>query len=169
MQNWLEETKAKLNAVPRWVSLTQIADEAELQISWLSAFAAGKIDEPGIGKVQKLYDYLCLSAQFKRPERLLFSNIIEMNSSSRHDQLHGVYVVWENDTCLYVGVSNDIIRRVKEHAYNGKLQNHKPTHIDIIYTEDDEAADVYKLPRVRHKLEAIKIKTLQPILNIAGK
>ena len=169
MVNWLKETQAKLAAVPRWVSLTQIADEAELQISWLSAFAAGKIDEPGIGKVQKLYDYLLLARRFKRPERLTFDELMKLTAPLLSSDLPGVYIIWENDLCLYVGVSNGIITRIKHHRHTGKLQNYNPTHVDIIYTENDEAADVYTLPRVRHKLEAIKIKTLQPILNKLGK
>lgn len=62
MTNWLEETQALLSAVPRSVTLSQIAAEADLQLSWLSAFQAGKIEEPGIKKVQKLYDYLTSDA-----------------------------------------------------------------------------------------------------------
>jgi len=37
------------------------AKEADLDVSWLSMFNRGKITEPSVNKVQKLYEYLSKS------------------------------------------------------------------------------------------------------------
>ena len=56
--DWLEETRALLRKAPREITLTRIAHDTGLQLTWLSAFERGKMIDPGIRKVQKLYNYL---------------------------------------------------------------------------------------------------------------
>lgn len=40
------------------LTLVQIAEDTELDYSWLSKFAQGRIPNPGVSGVQTLHDYL---------------------------------------------------------------------------------------------------------------
>jgi transcriptional regulator with XRE-family HTH domain len=53
-----EATRSLLAAQPRTISLASIAEGAGVKRSWLSAFSRDEIPDPGVKKVQRLYDYL---------------------------------------------------------------------------------------------------------------
>jgi hypothetical protein len=53
-----ERTKALVEAAPRHITLTVMARETGLTVSWISRFAAGKFPNPGVHHVQALHDYL---------------------------------------------------------------------------------------------------------------
>ena len=53
-----DKTLALVRAVPRSVTLQQIADEAGLPAAWLSAFARGEIDNPSVCRIERLWEYL---------------------------------------------------------------------------------------------------------------
>ncbi len=54
--NWHQKTLALLNATA--IPLCKIAKDNGVSVDWLSRFKRGVIPEPGIGKVQKVHDYL---------------------------------------------------------------------------------------------------------------
>lgn len=155
MSTWLEQTREKLRDAPRWLTLSQIAAEADLQVSWLSAFAADKITDPGVTKVQRLHDYLCLVPTERRPERIKFD---EHKDYPTHQLAGGVYIIWSDKTCVYVGTSHKMFKRLRDHARDERIMKHNPTHVDLIYAEGDA-----------HALEMVKIKALKPVVNVRGK
>lgn len=61
---WHEKTLSLLKATP--IPLRTIARDNDLSVDWISRFKRGVIPEPGIGKVQKLHDYLA-GRQKRRP------------------------------------------------------------------------------------------------------
>lgn len=157
MSNWLDDTHKKLLSLPRWVTLSQIAQDTGLLVSWLSAFSGGKISDPGIQKVQKLHDYLSQLPVKLKPARLPFSEIHPIHHLS--DSI-GVYIIWANEKCVYVGTSGRMVKRVCDHKKNELIMSHNPTHVDFLYTDENESAEF---------LERVKIKSLQPIVNKKGK
>jgi hypothetical protein len=56
--NLVDKTRELLKNRPAWMSYTKIRTDTELTESWLTWFAANKGNDPGAGKVQRLYDYL---------------------------------------------------------------------------------------------------------------
>lgn len=157
MSSWLEEAHKKLAGLPRWVTLSQIALDTGLQVSWLSAFASGKISDPGIRKVQKLNDYLDLLPTKLKPTRIKFG---EQYRAHPDNDSAGVYIIWANDLCVYVGTSQGMLTRLCDHTNNDKILAYKPTHIDLIHVDDNG---------YRKELERIKIKSLNPVVNIKGR
>lgn len=58
MSKLLEDTHKLLEALPRSVSLIEIAKNTGLKITWLSALSRNQINDPGVKKVEKLHNYL---------------------------------------------------------------------------------------------------------------
>lgn len=54
----LEETRARLDALPRGTTLTEVHKGCGVSIAWLSRFASGKMPNPGVIQVEKLCEYL---------------------------------------------------------------------------------------------------------------
>lgn len=160
--NLLEDTQNKMAALPRWVSLSQIAKDTELQVSWISAFAANKIEDPGVKKVQRLFDYLQIIQYEKKPTRICFG---EQYRSHPNEGFEGVYIIWSGSVCVYVGTSQNMMHRLCDHKFNEKIVDKNPTHIDLIYV--DEYATEQK-GEARRNLEKMKIKSLKPLLNKTG-
>jgi len=154
---WLDDTRARLQAAPRWLTLSQIATDTGLQVSWLSAFAGNKITDPGIQKVQALYDYLCIVPTGSKPERIKFA---EHKNYPADDAAAGVYVIWSNDLCVYVGTSHKMFKRLRDHARDAHIMQHGPTHVDLVYVDGNDVQ--------RHALERTKINALAPVVNVQG-
>lgn len=58
-ENWLDKTKELLKStINGQVTLSHIANNAGVEVAWLSAFELGKIKNPGVKNLQKLHDYL---------------------------------------------------------------------------------------------------------------
>ncbi len=54
----INETRRKLVNRPRTKTMEEIAEQAEVSITWLSRFANNRVPEPGASKVQRLYEVL---------------------------------------------------------------------------------------------------------------
>ena len=152
MKTWLEKTQQQLRNAPRWLSLSQIAQDTGLKVAWLSSFAAGHIKDPGIKKMQTLHDYLTVSPYQMRPERVRYGET--PNSAYRA----GVFIVWETDFCLFVGQSDDMESALS--AQRDLFRDYKPTHVDFIFTGDGKDGD-----ERRDALAKIKVTSLRPVLN----
>lgn len=160
MSNWLEDTYRRLAEVPRWITLSQIAQDTGLQVSWVSAFAARKIEEPGIVKVQRLYEYLTNVDKFSRPSRINFAAALEVDPHT--EGTSGVYSVYAGNICLYVGSSKQVFKRIRDHARKRDFMSEEPTHIDFQFIEDDAFG------KLRQAVERARIKALKPKLNVMG-
>lgn len=92
----------------------------------------------------------------------------DSRSRERIDARPGLYAFWLRGICLYVGMSEDLRRRIYEHATsedNPKLAYHFETYpydieISIAYKNVDSAT--------LHQLELQAISILRPIDNIQG-
>lgn len=153
MSKMLTETQKMLKSVPRWVTLTQISKETDLQITWLSALARDAISDPGVKKIEKLYDYLKLLPTLDKPEFINFSDICTIPPQQ---DMRGVYVIWAGDLCVYVGVSNAIFKRLMQHRNKPEFLKHNPSKVQMFKIDD------YKQ---RLHFEKMKIKSLKPIEN----
>lgn len=154
MPTWLDDTRRQLSDAPRWLSLSQIAQDTGLQVSWLSAFAADKMKDPGITKVQALHDYLAIVPCDLRPERVKFGE------APTSDFRAGVYIVWGDKDCLYVDHSDDMASALVANTANNLFSGYEPTHVDLIYTGDGTDN-----VRRRYALTQTKTKALSPVLN----
>ena len=56
--NWKKTTLELFKNLPRDVKNTEVAKATGLTLSWLTDFSKGKITEPSVDKVEKLYRYL---------------------------------------------------------------------------------------------------------------
>lgn len=56
--SWRDQTRTALQNRPRNITLEQVATESGLPLAWLRAFARNVSDEPGVCRVQTLYEYL---------------------------------------------------------------------------------------------------------------
>lgn len=54
----LEFTIQLLIERPRKLTLVQIAEKIEVSVSWLDALIAGRIQEPSVNSIQRLYEFL---------------------------------------------------------------------------------------------------------------
>lgn len=54
----LERTLDLVQNAPRSITYTKLAEVGEVSVAWISRFASGKIENPGVCTVQKLHDYL---------------------------------------------------------------------------------------------------------------
>lgn len=157
MPTLLDDTLERLRNAPRWLSLSQIAQESGLKVAWLSALASGAIEDPGVKKVQQLHDYLRVVPTDRKPEVLPFDQI-KLNGVDAW----GVYVFFANDLCLYVGSSMNLGRRLKEQSRNRELVSYAPTHVVLTYfTDCTEHGKTQMLA-----LEAAKVRALKPVLNV---
>ena len=164
MPTLLEETERLLVALPRWVTLTQVSHDTGVKLSWLSAFASGKISDPGIKKIQTLYNYLSILPVTRKPVEIEFRSFRELPPNEA-----GVYEIWAGETCLYVGASCNLQNRLKNHFYSILFSEHKDTAIVKItwfppfsFTEFNEAR------KQTYAFERLKIKTLRPLYNQSG-
>src|SRR5690606_30326752 len=98
MSKMLKDTHKMVASVHRWVTLTQVAKETGLLISWLSAFNKNEIDDPGIKKVEKLYNYLKILPTLEKPSVIQFSEISRIHHI---DDKSGIYIIWSEKTCIY--------------------------------------------------------------------
>lgn len=158
MTTWLEDTQELLASAPRWLSLSQIAQDTGLQVSWLSAFATHKVQNPGITKVQVLHDYLSVVPRHIRPERIKYGE--HKTYADTATCRAGIYVIWSDKTCVYVGNSGDMFKRLDDHWLENRIKLHNPTHVDLIYTGEKTEFDMR-----RHELQHIKIRALAPLEN----
>lgn len=160
MSNWLEDTYRRLAEVPRWITLSQIAQDTGLQVSWVSAFAAKKIEEPGIVKTQRLHEYLSNIDKFARPSRMNFAAALEIDPHT--EESSGVYIVYAGNVCLYVGSSKQIFKRLRDHARKRDFMAETPTHVDLQFIGDDAYGNL------RRSIERARIKALKPKFNVMG-
>ncbi len=54
----LDKTLKLVRERPRTLTYDQIASDTGLKVSWLEAFAGGRIPDPGVRKVETLFAYL---------------------------------------------------------------------------------------------------------------
>lgn len=66
-ENLLEETYRLLDASD--LTYRQIAEGARVDINWLSKFKQRAIEEPGISKVQGIFNFLSSRSPQTRPRR----------------------------------------------------------------------------------------------------
>lgn len=82
---------------------------------------------------------------------------------SKYKPPSGVYFLYENGKVVYVGQTNDIFRRISEHARGGQKHGFPNKEFDdwsYIACEDAE---------LREQLEALFIKFINPIYNMSQK
>ena len=92
----------------------------------------------------------------------------DSRSHERIDASPGLYAFWLRGTCLYVGMSEDLKRRIYQHATsedNLELAHHFETYpyeieISVVYKDIDSA--------ILHRLELDTISALRPTDNIQG-
>lgn len=53
-----DRTLSLVRALPREISLTELARDCGLPLAWLTAFARGEIDDPSVNRIQCLYEHL---------------------------------------------------------------------------------------------------------------
>lgn len=160
MANWLEDTYRRLAEAPRWITFSQIAQDTGLQVSWLSAFAAKKINEPGIVKVQCLHEYLSNIDKFIRPSRMDFTAALEVDPHT--EETSGVYVIYAGNVCLYIGSSKQVFKRLRDHSRKRDIMSHNPTHVDFQFISEDAFGNL------RRTIERARIKALKPMFNVMG-
>lgn len=160
MANWLEDTYRRLAEVPRWITLSQIAQDTGLQVSWVSAFAAKKIEEPGIVKVQRLHEYLSNIDKFARPSRMSFISALEVDPTT--DNTAGVYTVYAGSVCLYIESSKQVFKRIRDHAKKRDFMLEAPTHIDFQFINNDAFGNL------RRTIERARIKAFKPKFIVLG-
>lgn len=56
-----ERTLELLRGRPEELTLSKICKETGLKIDWIAKFVQGKVTDPSVNKVQKLYEYLTKS------------------------------------------------------------------------------------------------------------
>lgn len=56
--SWRDKTRAALLQRPRGLTLAQIAIESGLPLYWLQALARNVSDDPGVCKIETLFNYL---------------------------------------------------------------------------------------------------------------
>lgn len=162
MPTLLDETVEKVRSLPRWVTLSQVANESGVKLSWLSAFASGLIEDPGVKKVQALHDYLSVLPLNHKPQKLAFRDLRNILPGGRDvPHLCAVYEIW-GKSCLYVGSSGNVGRRLREHERRSELLALCPEYVVLTYFEDRENLQM-------SKLERFKIESLKPVLNVTGK
>ena len=84
------------------------------------------------------------------------------------DELSGLYCFWVRDKCLYVGISTNLKRRLKQHCEgedNKLLAEHFKAYgneikVSIVYEDTTE--------QNLRRLESDAIRELRPIANIRG-
>lgn len=92
----------------------------------------------------------------------------DSGSRERIEASPGLYAFWLRGTCLYVGMSEDLKRRIYEHAAsedNLELARHFEAYpyeieISVVYKDVDSV--------VLHRLELDAIYALRPVDNIQG-
>lgn len=53
-----DRTLYLVNNAPRSVDFSVMARDCDISVSWISRFAAGKFEDPGVKKVECLFNYL---------------------------------------------------------------------------------------------------------------
>jgi hypothetical protein len=53
-----DKTLKLLADLPRNVTLKEVAEACDLNLSWLSAFARGEIEHPSVNRIECLYEHL---------------------------------------------------------------------------------------------------------------
>lgn len=53
-----DRTLSLVRNAPRSITYTEMSKGSGLSVTWISRFADGKFDDPGVKKVQSLHDYL---------------------------------------------------------------------------------------------------------------
>jgi transcriptional regulator with XRE-family HTH domain len=54
----LDCTRQLLIDRPRKITITEIAEKIDVSASWLDALIAGRINEPSVNSIQRLYEFL---------------------------------------------------------------------------------------------------------------
>ena len=62
----LPDTKMKLEKTRKNMTLREIASKAGVRYDWLSSFAMGRIENPGVVHLQRLNDYMTRSLAVKK-------------------------------------------------------------------------------------------------------
>lgn len=162
MPTLLESTEKMLAALPRWVTLSQVASESGVKLSWLSAFASGGIEDPGVKKVQAIHDYLSVLPTNTKPSKIAYADaFMILPGSKRHDFVSAVYEIHAEDQCLYVGSTGNFGLRIRQHRQKKKFDGFNPCFVVLSHFED---GDTIKM----QTLERAKIKALRPVLNVKG-
>jgi transcriptional regulator with XRE-family HTH domain len=149
-----------IKACPRHISFAQIAKGTGLTTSWISAFSRNEIPDPGIHKVQKLFDYLSV----ERPPvegRYPFSEAVA-HAREKHSC---VYIIYAGEQVIYVGCSLHPKNRIQFHSKLNEFRLEGASHIEFVYF--DEETDWHKLKAQAY--EDALIKQHLPKLNLRGK
>lgn len=91
--------------------------------------------------------------------------------SGSHERIStspGLYAFWLRDTCLYVGMSEDLRRRIYQHENfedNSELARHFQAYpheieISVVYKDADSV--------ILRRLEQESISELHPLANVQG-
>lgn len=56
--NFMEDTRAMLLKLDRTITLTEVGKHTGLTVAWLSRFARGDVDNPGVRQVEILRNWL---------------------------------------------------------------------------------------------------------------
>lgn len=155
-----------LKLCPKHITLSKIADETSLKVSWLSELARGNIPDPGVLKIQELVDYLSM----ERPPLAGTYAVDEFLSWVRKDWIATVYIVFAEDKMIYVGSTKHPYKRLKSHEKYKLFMENNATHVALTYFEISEGdAGGFKAMQDARKLEVETIRLNSPLLNIRSK
>lgn len=146
----LDETRRLLNKAPRHLSIKQIATEACLPYAWVTKFSTDKTWDPGVRKVQALYDYLNVVPHTKPVS-------FQWTYADMPD-LPGVYEITDSEGLhVYVGQTNNLRRRIDEHRRCPDITSNSPARVRFTEVHDQNLIDW---------LEIVRINAYNPTCNI---
>lgn len=152
----LARTQQLVKDAPRHVTYTMMAAATGVSVAWISRFADDKIPDPGVRRVQALHDYLA-GKPGEIGNRLAFEEWKQWKPKRRSC----VYLIFDGETCLYIGCTVDFVLRMRAHEQTKKFAAYSPTHIDFIWYEYDATTCGGDVRKCERKL----IKQHQPLLN----
>ena len=165
MPTLLDDTLTGLAKLPRWVTMSQVAKDTGVKLSWLSAFVAGQIEDPGVKKVQAINDYLKVLPAYKKPERLYLFECLDLPITPA---ISCVYEIMNDKILYYVGSTGDLRKRLRNHCTSGKFNQMPQALVKVTLFEVESEDMKLHVANQRHALERMKIKNLNPVFNMVG-
>jgi len=165
MPDLLTETTKRINKLPRHISLTDVANDTGLTLSWLSDFARGKIKDPGIRKVQILYEYLSVDRPFNKT-RVDYADIVNTIPTKQSNKAFYVYFIFAGKQCLYVGFTRNLRTRMLSHVKNKEYIEAGFTHVILSPFYLTDYANKTDAEKVAREFEKDRIKHLLPTFNV---
>lgn len=150
-----EATNRLLKNCPRHITFADIAAGSGLTASWISMFSRGQIPDPGVHKIQQLFDYMSI----KRPPVGGKFELSVLKSALPKGFISTVYIVYAGSTVVYVGSTYAPRTRILGHEKFGLFIAHKATHIELIYFPKDKEKEHAKI------LEKDLIRQYSPAIN----